>query len=77
MARINKRDAKNVEIEELTDEKFQGLQYILDLFRPQKVALQSLIHGYAWFVHNAAILIIIAIIYIYIYLYVCIIPASY
>ena len=50
IARFNSKDVNYIDVEEIKDEPFQGLKYILDLFRPRTVAVQSLIHGYAWFV---------------------------
>ena len=55
IARFNKKDVNYIDVDEIKDEPFQGLKFILDLFRPQTVAIRSLIHGYAWFV--SAILI--------------------
>jgi len=48
IARFNKKDVNYIDVDEIKDEPFQGLKFILDLFRPQTVAIRSLIHGYAW-----------------------------
>ena len=55
MARTNKKKLDELEIKEFQQEKSHGLSYLLDLFRPRKLAVQSLIHGYAWYVNERSV----------------------
>ena len=67
IARFNKKDVNYIDVDEIKDEQFQGFKFILDLFRPQAVAIRSLIHGYAWFVSRTIYVVVARTVYLFLY----------
>ena len=48
ISRVNKRDMPDYELNDVKDETQQGLTHFLNIFRPKKIAIRSLIQGYLW-----------------------------
>eukprot|EP00112_Aurelia_sp_Birch-Aquarium-sp1_P026069 Seg900.11 transcript_id=Seg900.11/GoldUCD/mRNA.D3Y31 product="Solute carrier family 22 member 13" protein_id=Seg900.11/GoldUCD/D3Y31 len=50
IARVNKKEYPEVEVIEVTQDADEGLKHFFHLFTPKKIALRSIIQGYAWIV---------------------------
>ena len=48
IARVNKKEYPDVAVIEVTQDADEGLKHFFHLFTPKKIALRSIIQGYAW-----------------------------
>ena len=50
IARINGKELPDFKLDEVKQDASAGLQHYKHLFKPKKIAVRSLIQGYAWYV---------------------------
>ena len=50
IARINGKEFPDFKLEEVKQDASTGLQHYKHVFKPKKIAVRSLIQGYAWYV---------------------------
>ena len=48
IARVNGKELPDIKLEEVKQDSSAGLHHYKDIFRPRKIAIRSLIQGYAW-----------------------------
>lgn len=50
IAKLNNKKLPKIELVPLKNDQSNGLRHFLNLFRPMKIAVRSLIQGYTWYV---------------------------
>ena len=48
IAKFNKKDVPDFDLVAVEQDTSKGKSHFVDLFRPKKIAIRSLIQGYAW-----------------------------
>ena len=51
IATFNGKEFPDFKLKEVTQDASVGLQHYKNLFKPKKIAIRSLIQGYAWYVN--------------------------